>query len=1084
MRRRCFVLGVALVAAVTLPGAAFAQGAKHETEIKSQGTGPQQGRARKTLPEGPGLNSEGFVRKDVKEMAEEKWQETFNLLKKLIKATPDGDPTKPELFFRLSEMYWERASSTDIRAGDEEEACLQRSDPDGKNRAASEACGAQKTKMQAVSQGYRDQAIKVYTHIVKNFPGYPRLDAVLFALAFNFQQKGDLEGAKKIFAELIKRFPTSPHIPDTLLNLGEIYFEEGNCDAAQKAYGAVAKNYRDSQVYGYAVYKSGWCFFNKGDYGQALRQFIDVVDWSNKLERSGQGRKNRVTLKREAQRDLVRTYVHVENASPTKSVDFFKKIAPDDYLKLTVTLAELYADTGQAAKSSELYRVLIKLRSSSYDVVGYQIAIAYNTNTLGQEVQSVKELKRLVTLWNSAKSFKDAKPAQVEKDGGRLEELLRTKAVEYHLLALKTKNDDHFAIAYDLYSDYVKAFPTGPNAYTMTFYYAELLYKLKKWKEAAQNYERTLELDPKGESTQDAAHGAVLAYKKLLLGESTKTDSSNSLSDEPGAGDKAAAVQEAPPPKPIPEDYERFIKACDLYVKYVKESEYLVDIMYDKARVYYDFNQFEKSNPVFKEISEKYVQHRLAIFAANLLLDTYNLQGEIDLLNKQVETYLRLYTKDRDAEFYALLIKLKQQATFKKCEGIERKDKRYIDAARCYLSYERQFKTSEYADKALYNAALNFEREKKIEESIQARLRLVNEHGSSPLVPEALYQIAGNLHALAIYSKASEAYEFYAAKFPKEEKARDALRNAAVFREGLGEMDKAISNYEAYMKLISSDKEKAAEVFFSIGRIYEKQEKWGEVIRHFQDFLKKYGKVAQVDLVLEAYTRIGNAYMKGKRPDTKNAQKAYNSAYQAFLGLPDAQKKGLTTGRAAVAEARFKMGEAVFAEFDRDKLTIFAYRNLKKYVAAMTDKISARTKTANEARTIFLEVITFQSPNWAIAALARIGQMFQALANDIYNLEPPSLFDEDQKEAFKGSMVEKGDIVAAKAVEAYGTCLAKAKELHWFNQWSDLAEKELSVLDPQNNRYNAEIRARPIYFGPDIVEARYVEHLPAQEEAQ
>ena len=39
---------------------------------------------------------------------------------------------------------------------------------------------------------------------------------------------------------------------------------------------------------------------------------------------------------------------------------------------------------------------------------------------------------------------------------------------------------------------------------------------------------------------------------------------------------------------------------------------------------------------------------------------------------------------------------------------------------------------------------------------------------------------------------------------------------------GLEELDQAIKNYEAYMKLVGrKDKKKAAKVFFSIGKIYE-----------------------------------------------------------------------------------------------------------------------------------------------------------------------------------------------------------------------------------------------------------------------
>jgi tetratricopeptide (TPR) repeat protein len=1028
---------------------------------------------RRTERKGPGLEGEQFVRQNTEQLAEAKWQEAFRLLNRLIQTTPDSDPAKPDLLFRLSEMYWEQASATDMRAFEVEEKCLQ----SAPNPAAEKACTAEREATTAGSQKYRDKAIEVYKHIVKNFPRYPRLDGVLFALGFNYQRKEQPDAAKKIYGELIRRYPSSVHVPDTLLNIGEIFFEDGQVAQAKRAYEKVTTSYRDSTVYGYALYKLGWCHYNLGQFRDALNTFLQVIEHGRKM----QGGRNRLTLIREAQRDLVRTYVNLEDASPNKAIPFFQRVAPDDYLDLSETLAEAYADTGQFEKSNQLYRNLIQTQRNSYRVVSFQTAIATNTSNIGQQVEAIKELKRLVQLWRTVKGATDAEPERVANDEKRIEELLRRTAVDKHLLYVKTKNPEHAALAYDLYTDYVATFPAGPNAYEMTFYFAELNYDLKKWKDAAVSYEKALELEPKGKHTKDAAHGAVLAYKELLNLAQPNQPSSRASDDAMVSEGEEVKV---PEPKPISDDHQRYIAACDLYSKYVENSEFLVDIEYDAARIYYDFNHFDKAIPRFKNIAEKHTNHRLAIFAANLLLDTYNLTKDYQALDVQVDTFLKLYTRDRDPEFYDLLLKLKQQSTFKRCSGIEA-SKKYLEAARCFRLYSRDFPKSEYFDEALYNAALNYEREKQIERAIEVRLALVNSVGEGDLVRKALYQIAGNLHALAIYSKASEAYEFYADNFPDTDEAKDAIRNAAVFREGLGELDKATENYLKYMKLVGkNDEQKASEVFFSLGGILEKQEEWDRVASHYEKFLRTYANVAKVDLIIEAHTRIGNALTKQKRPDEKKAQASYERAYNAFMQLSDTEKEQVTTGIAAVAEARFKMGEAIFRDLERNPLEGKSYRNVKKFVDEMKKQITQRTEIVVGAQRIYLEVIQFRSPNWAIAALARIGQMYQALGNDVYNYPAPSSFDEEMTEAFKGQMSDMSDIQINKAVEAYVLCIQKAQELRWFNQWSDLAEKELARLRPAEYRYNAEQRARPTHFGPPAVAQSVITRLPTQEEEE
>ena len=1070
----CAALGLLL----PVPGA-FAQPKKKDIVPDAISTpAAQQPKRRRAEKAAPKLGSESFVRKSVQQMAEEKWQEAFKILKKLIEATPDSDPAKPELYFRLSEMYWERASATDIRAFDDEEKCLAGANsPDMEKR-----CVAQREKILQGSQRYRDQAIKIYVHIVKNFPRYPRLDGVLFALAFNYQQKDQPERAKKIYIELIKRYPRSVHVPDTLLNVGEIFFDAGKVDQALKAYEKVTTNYRDAPVYGYAVYKLGWCYFNTGDHARALRQFVKVIEHTNRIKQSGNTR-NRLTLKKEAERDLVRAYVHIASASPQKAIAFFRKVAPDNYLDLAEKLATLYGDTGQFDNSNRLFRELIKLAGKTYKVVSYQRQISYNTANIGKQVEAVRELKRLVNLWSTVRDAKDAEPKRVAKDHKGIEEQLRAMAVTYHRQSLKTKSDEDYAIAYDLYRDYVKVFPTGPNAYDMTFFYAELLYKLKKWKEAATMYEQTLDLKAEGQYTEDAAHGAVLSYKKLLR---VKQDAGSGTVDK--IEGEAKGIPEA---KPLVEDAKLFIAAADRYGKFVKASEYRIDILYDAARIYYDHNQFDKAIPRFKDIAENHKDHRLAVYAANLLLDIYNLTGEIKSLIGQVDIFLRIYTPQRDATFYALLVKLKKQSSFKECQALERKEL-WLKSARCYTRFATKYAGKEFADKAWYNAALNYERLKKLEKSIDCRLQLVNNYPDSDLTAKALYQIAGNLHAIAVYTAAAKAYEYYYQNFSSEDEAKDAARISAQFRQGLEEYDKAIENYLAFMKMVGrKDKPKAAEVFFSLGTVYQTLAKkcdkrcdpsWDRVVKHYDKFLKEYRGAATNDLVIAAHVQIGDAYTKKGGRSQGAALKAYKTAFATFEKLSEADKKALTPqGVTAAAEARYQMAEDIYREFKRTPMKIHPYKAVKVYVKKMKEKIVKRSQLVADARTIYLEVINLRAPNTAIKALARIGQMFQSLAEDIYNLPAPGSFDEEQVEVFKGAMQQQAEVPEGKAVESYILCMQKSQELRWVNELTDECAKQLAKLKPGEYRYNDEIMIGPTGQGQDFIPASFKTKLETEE---
>ena len=129
----------------------------------------------------------------------------------------------------------------------------------------------------------------------------------------------------------------------------------------------------------------------------------------------------------------------------------------------------------------------------------------------------------------------------------------------------------------------------------------------------------------------------------------------------------------------------------------------------------------------------------------------------------------------------------------------------------------------------------------QIEKSIRALMLIVNNAADTEEEPKALFLIARNLTNIATYGAASKACEYYAQKF-QEMKALVALQNAAFYRMGLGEYDKAIENYRKYMKLVVKDKAKAAEVFYSIGKIYEQRidsTKWNDKQALYRKVIKK-----------------------------------------------------------------------------------------------------------------------------------------------------------------------------------------------------------------------------------------------------
>src|SRR4029078_6206486 len=53
-----------------------------------------------------------------------------------------------------------------------------------------------------------------------------------------------------------------------------------------------------------------------------------------------------------------------------------------------------------------------------------------------------------------------------------------------------------------------------PTEYKVSYYYAELLWKMENWAQCGPAFDHVVEVNPKGEYTEDAAYASVLCYNK------------------------------------------------------------------------------------------------------------------------------------------------------------------------------------------------------------------------------------------------------------------------------------------------------------------------------------------------------------------------------------------------------------------------------------------------------------------------------------------------------------------------------------------------------------------------------------------
>ena len=261
------------------------------------------------------------------------------------------------------------------------------------------------------------------------------------------------------------------------------------------------------------------------------------------------------------------------------------------------------------------------------------------------------------------------------------------------------------------------------------------------------------------------------------------------------------------------------------------------------------------------------------------------------------------------------------------------------------------------------------------------------------------------LREVIYYDRAAKAYELVVEKFGKGEKAADALFNAGLLRQALGQNDKAIPHYKDYAKRFASRKD-APDVAFNIGVVYQEAGQEGPAYQAFADYARIYRSTGK--RIIEAHVRAG--LMSFQLGQFKRAKEDFVTAQNLYKHATGAEK---TAGKTWAAEARYYEGELVFREFEKVSLDV----SPKKLASALKQK----AKLLNEAKTIYISVADFQDQRWGNAALYRVGQIFDGFAESLANAPVPKNLPQDQQDAYRAALDEYVVQYQGAAVDAYTT---------------------------------------------------------------
>ena len=160
--------------------------------------------------------------------------------------------------------------------------------------------------------------------------------------------------------------------------------------------------------------------------------------------------------------------------------------------------------------------------------------------------------------------------------------------------------------------------------------------------------------------------------------------------------------------------------------------------------------------------------------------------------------------------------------------------------------------------------------------------------------------------------------------------------------------------------------------------------------------------------------------------------------------------KGSDEGSYYAAQARYIQGELVFLEYERIKIA-----GKPKQLAKVLEE---KAKLLEEAKSIYLDVVTYKSPEWATASLLRIGQGYEAFAKAMRNAPVPKDLNEDEKQMYRDELEKVIVVIEDKAIDAYKSGYARALQIGVYNKHTQAIRQALGRLAENEYPKEAEVR--------------------------
>lgn len=951
-------------------------------------------------------------------------------LKQIIRDTdPPGDQ-KAVMLLRLADLYFEEGRDIYL-----DEMCRYNNEVDRIFSAGGDINSVNVKDYTKESTSWAQKSIKLYQQILASYPQFERADEATYFLGQALSDTDQKDTANQEFTRLVKVYPDSKFVPDAYIQIGEYWFE--NKAEALKALSAYQKAaaYKEHDKWSFAMYKLAWCYYNVGEYGKAIDTMKAVVDYTG----GDTTNKNNIQLRDEALKDLVRFFADAGDMD--EAVAYFTKLGEKGKIRdLLKTLASTYIDQGKFEQAVTMYRRLIAENPTDKAAPDYQDQIIQAYTKMGRKQETIDEINRMLKDYgkNSAWARANASDQTAVKDAAeKIESNLWKVATSYHNDANKLRTGPEavklYGLAEQAYRTYLGEFPAAKYTYEAHYSLGELLYKVKKFDAAYEEYMATVKLDPKGQHSRFCAESAIFAADEMV-----KKEKAAGTTGGPDPGKKTDEM-------PLSEWEQKSLAALDQFRTVFPQDPKVKNVIYKAGYLLYNKNHFREASERFNQVIAMDPASREAEQAANLILDSFNLVEDWESLKKNSKFY---YDQQGlgSAEFKKEVYGIYENASLKLIEVDFKKSSDKAKAAVAYWDFYKEFPASANADLALNNASVYYHDLGRTSDAIKVRQELIAKFPKSKFYKDQIASLGFDYEAMADFANAANWYEKLYATDPAHPGAADAIYSAGLFRVALGQWEAGIKNYQQYMSKYP-DKPGLNALNLETAKIYEDHEKWPEASKVYLTFFTKPPTTATIDEVMFARLRYG--LLMDKLGQGASVTKHWNDSLAWFNKARSAPGVQFEVAGEYAAQMMYIIAEPQFQAFMAQKIkgpaSKLPQKAENKY---LTDQLVGKAKAMQSVEATYTAILNTGAGEWGLASLTRLGQVYENMSESLKTSAAPSYLTEDQLEIYRMQLEDKAFPQVEKAVTAYSEALKKAYELNLYNDNTAFATRRLGELRP------------------------------------